>query len=77
MFPNLKVDVESELKRYKSFASKVRPLVADTVSLLDKEIRLGKRILVEGANAAMLDIDFGISNKMTDKNLFLTDFSWI
>ncbi|KAJ8932682.1 hypothetical protein NQ318_020331 [Aromia moschata] len=59
MFPMLKVEVDSELKRYKEYAEKIRPYVYDTVSYLDKAVRTGKKILVEGANAAMLDIDFG------------------
>lgn len=59
MFPSLKVEVDPELKRYKEYAEKIRPLVRDTVSYLDKNIRSGKQVLVEGANAAMLDIDFG------------------
>lgn len=59
MFPSLELDIESEVSRYKEYASKIRPLVRDTVSYLNKAIKLGKRVLVEGANAAMLDIDFG------------------
>lgn len=62
MFPSLQVDVEGELQRYKGYSQRVRPLVSDTVSYLDKCIRLGKKVLVEGANAAMLDIDFGEYN---------------
>lgn len=60
MFPLLEVDIESELAKYKIYAEKIRPLVKDTVSYLHKEIKSGKKVLVEGANAAMLDIDFGI-----------------
>ena len=38
----------------------MRPLVKDTVHLLWEAVRSGdKRILIEGANAQMLDIDFG------------------
>lgn len=59
MFPSLKVDIEGELKKYKKFSEKVRPYVFDTVSYLDKALKDGKKVLVEGANAAMLDIDFG------------------
>jgi adenylosuccinate synthase len=33
--------------------------VKDTVLFLHKALSEGKTILVEGANAAMLDIDFG------------------
>lgn len=35
-------------------------MVRDTVSLLHASLKEGKSVLVEGANAAMLDIDFGI-----------------
>lgn len=59
MFPSLEVDIESELALYREYADKVRPHVKDTVSYLHKEIKNGKKVLVEGANAAMLDIDFG------------------
>lgn len=61
MFPSLELDIENELVRYKEYAEKIRPLVKDTVSYLHKEISNGKKVLVEGANAAMLDIDFGMS----------------
>ncbi|KAL1513166.1 hypothetical protein ABEB36_002614 [Hypothenemus hampei] len=68
MFPNLEVDIEAELARYEKYATKIRPLVYDTVSFLDEAIREGKSILVEGANAAMLDIDFGTYPYVTSSN---------
>ena len=37
----------------------MRSQIVDGVSFLHSEIDLGKKILVEGANAALLDIDFG------------------
>jgi adenylosuccinate synthase len=37
----------------------VRPLVVDSVFYLNNAIASGKRVLVEGANAIMLDLDFG------------------
>jgi adenylosuccinate synthase len=55
------VDKPAELERYKVFAERLRPLVIETVSYLHSMIGDGKQILVEGANAAMLDIDFGTS----------------
>ncbi|KAI5631015.1 adenylosuccinate synthetase domain-containing protein [Phthorimaea operculella] len=59
MFPSLESDMDSELARYKEYAEQVRPLVKDTVSFLHSQIQSGRKVLVEGANAAMLDIDFG------------------
>ena len=41
------------------FFFRLRPMVIETVSFLHKQIKSGKNVLVEGANAAMLDIDFG------------------
>ncbi|RWS01665.1 adenylosuccinate synthetase-like protein [Dinothrombium tinctorium] len=57
-FPDLSVDIENELQRYKVYADEIRPCVTDTVMFLHKSINAAKRILVEGANATMLDIDF-------------------
>ncbi|CAG4988165.1 unnamed protein product [Parnassius apollo] len=68
MFPALEVDIESELTRYREYAAKIRPLVRDTVSYLHKEIKNGRKVLVEGANAAMLDIDFGTYPYVTSSN---------
>lgn len=41
------------------FAEELRPMVQDTIVLLDQYLKNGSKILVEGANACMLDIDFG------------------
>ena len=58
-FKSLNVDKEAELERYKVFAERLRPMVIETISFLHSEMKHGKHVLVEGANAAMLDIDFG------------------
>ncbi|KAF7266742.1 adenylosuccinate synthetase [Rhynchophorus ferrugineus] len=68
MFSNLQVDIDDELIRYEKYATKIRPLVYDTVSYLDQAIKDGKKVLVEGANAAMLDIDFGTYPYVTSSN---------
>jgi adenylosuccinate synthase len=44
---------------YEAFADRVRPMVADTALLLNGAAREGKRILFEGAQGTMLDIDHG------------------
>lgn len=64
MFPDLVVDVPAELERYKVYAERIRPLVCETVSFLHEALRQHKKILVEGANAAMLDIDFGMLDQI-------------
>lgn len=44
-------------------------MVKDTVLFLHKALESGQSVLVEGANAAMLDIDFGKIQKK--KKFFL------
>ena len=40
-------------------ADRLRPFVIDSVVYIHEALGTGKRILVEGANALMLDIDYG------------------
>ncbi len=44
---------------YQEFAEKIRPMVCDTAKLLNDAIAAGKRVLFEGAQGTMLDIDHG------------------
>ncbi|XP_035733241.1 adenylosuccinate synthetase-like isoform X1 [Vespa mandarinia] len=68
MFPALQVDTKAELERYKDYAERVRPLVKETVQYLHQALKENKKVLVEGANAAMLDIDFGTYPYVTSSN---------
>ncbi|PLW46108.1 hypothetical protein PCASD_04163 [Puccinia coronata f. sp. avenae] len=55
-------DVEAELKRYRAYAERLKPFVVDGVVYLHNALtskEAPKRVLVEGANALMLDLDFG------------------
>lgn len=67
-YPDLKIDIDVELSRYRDFATVIRPCITDTVNFLNKSIRRGRKILVEGANATMLDIDFGTYPFVTSSN---------
>ena len=58
-FPSLQVDLDAELAKLKSYAERLRPMVCDTVHFVNTAIQQRKKVVVEGANAAMLDIDFG------------------
>ena len=50
---------ETILEQYLGYAERLRPMIRDTVSLLNQAERAGKRILFEGAQGALLDVDFG------------------
>jgi len=49
-------------------AERLRPYIADTSLLLDQALRAGKRVLFEGAQGAMLDIDHGTYPFVTSSN---------
>ncbi|PRD23032.1 UNVERIFIED_CONTAM: adss [Trichonephila clavipes] len=65
---SLNVDIEQEVQKYKEYANAITPFVTDTVTYLHQAIASGKKILVEGANAALLDIDFGTYPYVTSSN---------
>ncbi len=50
---------EEIFQDYRRMAERVRPLVCDTSRLLNDAMRSGKRVLFEGAQGTMLDIDHG------------------
>ena len=58
-YPGIELDVEAEVDRYKKFAEVVNPWIIDGVHYMNQAYADGKRIITEGANAAMLDIDYG------------------
>lgn len=68
LFPGTNIDVTGEIERYRGYAERLRPFVKDTIWFLHDALRAGKTILVEGANAAMLDIDFGTYPYVTSSN---------
>lgn len=58
-YGDFEVDIEADLAKYKKFAEDLRPFVVDAVPFMHDAIAEKKRILIEGANALMLDIDYG------------------
>lgn len=62
--------------RYKAYAERLRPLVKETISYLHGALKDGRSVLVEGANAAMLDIDFGKS-RCSLCDLFIWEMSML
>ena len=62
------VPVLLQVAKYTDIAPTVKPLVADTVEYINDAYDSGKRILIEGANATMLDLDFGTYPYVTSSN---------
>ena len=58
-YESLEIDIENQLVYYKAIADRVTSMTVETIEYTNAQYAAGKRILVEGANATMLDIDFG------------------
>ena len=52
-------DVEAELNKYREYAKILKPMICDSAFFINQQLNEGKRILCEGANAALLDLDHG------------------
>ena len=61
-------DLEQDLRRHQGYADRLRPFVVDTAKWISDAARSGKRLLFEGAQATMLDIDFGTYPYVTSSN---------
>jgi adenylosuccinate synthase len=54
--------------RMETFAVRLRPYVADTSFLVDQALRAGRRVLLEGAQGTLLDLDHGTYPFVTSSN---------
>ncbi len=54
-----RIDFTAFREQYERFAAGIRPMVCDTARFLNQAIASGKRVLFEGAQGTMLDIDHG------------------
>ncbi len=62
------LDAAKIVEEYRGYAGRVRGLVAETVALVNKAVDGGRRVLFEGAQGSLLDIDFGTYPFVTSSN---------
>jgi adenylosuccinate synthase len=61
-------DLEEVWEQYAGYAERLAPFVGDVSLLVDEALRDGKRVLFEGAQATMLDLDHGTYPFVTSSN---------
>ncbi len=61
-------ELEDVAGRYEEYAQRLRPFVADTSLLVDRALTEGKRVLLEGAQGTLLDLDHGTYPFVTSSN---------
>jgi len=68
MYGKFKYDADSELAEFRTYASIIKPMIIDSAYYLNQALNQGKKILIEGANGALLDIDHGTYPFVTSSN---------
>ncbi len=63
-----KIDFRSTLDEYLSYGERIRPYLIDTSLFLNEEIHRGAKVLFEGAQGTLLDIDHGTYPFVTSSN---------
>jgi len=64
----VKLDAEEIFAQYHAHAQRIKPHVADTTAFLLDAVEANKRVLFEGAQGALLDIDHGTFPFVTSSN---------
>ena len=62
------IDFESTYKEYSKYAKILKSYICDTTKILHQAIKDNEKILCEGAQATLLDIDFGTYPYVTSSN---------
>ncbi|BFH18093.1 adenylosuccinate synthase [Paenibacillus melissococcoides] len=68
MYGGEELDIEATLNEYLQYADAIRKYVVDTSVVLNDAIDAGKKVLFEGAQGVMLDIDQGTYPFVTSSN---------
>jgi adenylosuccinate synthase len=59
MFGEKPLDFETLFEEYSGYADQIRPFVCDTDQIIQEAVESGKKVLFEGAQGALLDLDVG------------------
>ncbi|MEV0131200.1 adenylosuccinate synthase [Dactylosporangium sp. NPDC050688] len=62
------IDVDAVVEEYLTYAERLRPYITDTRQVLWKGLEEGRTVLLEGAQATMLDMDHGTYPFVTSSN---------
>lgn len=58
-FGQAPLEADALLAEYRALAARLRPHIADPAPALERSIRSGETILIEGAHGTLLDLDYG------------------
>ncbi len=62
------IDSSAIIKEYRSYAKQIQPYIGEVSSLLNEALSRGQRVLAEGAQGTLLDLDHGTYPFVTSSN---------
>ncbi|MBW7888362.1 MAG: adenylosuccinate synthase [Bacteroidetes bacterium] len=68
VYGSAEIDLEKIIQEYQEFDKKIDPFVTDTAAYLNNALKKKKKILAEGAQGALLDVDHGTYPFVTSSN---------
>ena len=68
LYKHDKMDAEKIYNQYMEYAEVMRPYVTETAYLVNKLYDEGKKVMMEGAQGVLLDVDFGTFPYVTSSN---------
>ncbi len=68
VYGETKIDVDALIHEYQEFDKQIDEYVTDTCLYLNQALQSGKRIIAEGAQGALLDVDHGTYPYVTSSN---------
>ncbi len=68
LYNSPQLDINHILEEYSKFDDLIRPFTADTTLMLNKAIKAGEEVIIEGAQGALLDVDHGTYPFVTSSN---------
>ncbi len=68
IYGETKLDVDAIISEYQEFDKMIDEYVTDTALYLNRAIKAGKRVIAEGAQGALLDVDHGTYPFVTSSN---------
>ena len=58
-YPDIDINKEKIIEGLRPYSERIKPFVRDTISEMHRFVEQGKKILIEGAQGLLLDIEFG------------------
>ncbi|MBI5470919.1 MAG: adenylosuccinate synthase [Ignavibacteriae bacterium] len=68
VYGETKIDVDAIIAEYQEFDKKIDEYITDTSAYLNQALKEGKKIIAEGAQGALLDVDHGTYPYVTSSN---------